>query len=110
MKKTYSLTNYKSETFINSEDMNVISKFWEKFPEDYKRRLNYGRKVNGDYSVHNGGYRTLKHSGKFIKNHIPENVRDLFIQMFITSDLEYFEKVYKESKGYKSNRHDWTNK
>ena len=110
MKKTYSLTNFKNETFINSEDMNVISRFWEKFPEDYKRRLHYGRKVNGDYSVHNGGYRTLKDSGKFIKNHVPENVRDLFIQMFITSDLEYFERVYKESKGYKSNRHDWTNK
>ena len=71
---------------------------------------NYGRKVNGDYSVHKGGYRTLRDSGKFVKNHVPVNLRDSFIQEYITKDLEYFEKNFKDAKGYKSNKFDWINR
>lgn len=90
--------------------MNDLQHFWNKFPDQLKKRLDFGRKVNGDYSVHKGGYGTLKESGKFIKNHVPVNLRDLFIQEYITKDLEYFEKNFKEAKGYKSNKFDWINR
>ena len=90
--------------------MNDLQHFWNKFPEQLKKRLDFGRKVNGDYSVHKGGYKVLRLSGKIVKNHIPENLRNLFVQMFITSDLDYFDKFYKDLKKYNSNRNDWLNK
>ena len=110
MDKTMNITSFKTDSSINDSDMDVISKFWDSFPKDLKRRLDYGRKVNGDYSVHKGGYKVLRESGKIVKNHIPENLRNLFVQMFITSDLDYFDKFYKDSKKYNSNRHDWINR
>ena len=90
--------------------MNDLQHFWNKFPDKLKRQLDFGRKVNGDYSVHKGGYRTLRDSGKFVKNHVPVNLRDSFIQEYITKDLDYFEFNFKQSKRYKSNKFDYTNR
>tara|TARA_B100001778_G_C18589070_1_gene631320 strand:- start:674 stop:1048 length:375 start_codon:yes stop_codon:yes gene_type:complete len=90
--------------------MNDLQHFWNKFPDKLKRQLDFGRKVNGDYSVHKGGYRTLRDSGRFVKNHVPVNLRDSFIQEYITKDLDYFEFNFKQSKGYKSNKFDYMNR
>tara|TARA_B100000902_G_scaffold237281_1_gene224783 strand:- start:1808 stop:2089 length:282 start_codon:yes stop_codon:yes gene_type:complete len=80
---------------------------WNKVPLNLRDRLDMGRKVNGDYSVHKGGYRPLRKIGKFVKNHIPMELRDEFIQEFVTKDLDYFNSKYKEGRRGKSNNRDW---
>ena len=80
---------------------------WESIPFEVKQRLDWGRKVNGDYSVHKGGYRPLRTIGKFVKNHIPKELRDPFIQRYVTKDLEYFNLKYKEGRRGKSNNRDY---
>ena len=39
----------------------------EQVPLNLRDRLDMGRKVNGDYSVHKGGYRPLRKIGKFVR-------------------------------------------
>ena len=67
-----------------------LQTIWNNVPLKLRDRLEMGRKVNGDYSVHKGGYRPLRKIGKFVKNHIPMELRDEFIQEFVTKDLDYF--------------------
>ena len=38
---------------------NNLVKLWNQVPLNLRDRLDMGRKVNGDYSVHKGGYRPL---------------------------------------------------
>mgnify|MGYP004469023409 FL=1 len=47
---------------------NNLVKLWNQVPLNLRDRLDMGRKVNGDYSVHKGGYRPLRKIGKFVKN------------------------------------------
>ena len=46
---------------------NNLVKLWNQVPLNLRDRLDMGRKVNGDYSVHKGGYRPLRKIGKFVK-------------------------------------------
>jgi hypothetical protein len=84
-----------------------LETIWNKVPLKLRDRLEMGRKVNGDYSVHKGGYRPLRKIGKFIKNHIPMEERDAFIYKYVTKDLDYFNLKYKEGRRGKSNNRDW---
>ena len=88
---------------------NSIDKYWSEVPFKLRDKLEVGRKVNGDYSVHKGGYRPLRRIGKFIKNHIPMDMRDEFVYKYVTKDLEYFNQKYKEGRRGKSNNRDWYN-
>ncbi len=85
----------------------TIEKIWAKYPDNEKVKLDSGRKVNGDYSVHKGGYRPLRAVGKFVKNHVPKDLRDAFIYRFVTKDLDYFNLKYSEGKRGKQNNRDW---
>lgn len=84
-----------------------LQTIWNSVPLRLRDRLEMGRKVNGDYSVHKGGYRPLRKIGKFVKNHIPMHLRDEFIQEFVTKDLDYFNSKYKEGRRGKGNNRDW---
>lgn len=87
----------------------TINLLFNDLSDDLKRKLDKGRKVNGDYSVHKGGYLPLKNVGKFVKNHVPKNLRNDFIITFITKDLDYFDFNYKLAKSGERNNRDWYN-
>lgn len=89
--------------------LNSIEKYWTEVPSKLRGKLDAGRKVNGDYSVHKGGYRPLRRVGKFIKNHVPMEDREAFVYKYVTKDVEYFNKMYREGRRGKSNNRDWYN-